>query len=96
MKRICYIILILLVNLAILFSIIACTQKRPYSPQENQTPEVRFQSQLGTEEDQSQERLSTGDPIVGVAHSIIPTVVGISTTEITRESMWSQPRLFKV
>ena len=91
MKKICYIILILLVNLAILFSIIACTQKRPYSPQENQTPEVRFQPQQGTEDDQSQERLSTGDPIVGVAHSIIPTVVGISTTEITRESMWSQP-----
>ena len=91
MAKIRYVIFNFLLVSAILLNIVGCTQKRPYHPQENPTQETEPESKLRAQQTKTQERVLTSGTVVEVADSIIPAVVGISTTEITRESMWSEP-----
>lgn len=68
-------------------------QRAPTEPGENRAEgmEARPQGeQIGV-----RDRVLTSGTIVEVADSVIPAVVGVSTTEITRESMWGEPITLK-
>lgn len=91
MKRTPYIVLSFLLIFTVFFGPIGCTQKRPDFPPEGQTQEPKHGSRPETQQTKTQERVLTSGTVAEVAHNIIPAVVGISTLEIARESMWGEP-----
>ncbi len=91
MYKSCYNFFRFMLVLAALLSFIGCIQERPYNDQGNRTQEIEPESKQIEQLSDTQERVLTSGTVVEVADSVIPSVVGISTTEITRESIWSEP-----
>lgn len=91
MKRNYYIFFTFLLVLAVSINIGGCTQERSDIQSENQTREDEPVPQPMAEQSKNQGRVLTSGTVAEVADAIIPAVVGISTTEITRESMWEEP-----
>lgn len=93
MTKIRYIIFNFLLVSVILLNIIGCSQSKSNPPQENRIQQSEAESKLGLKDGQTekQDKVLTSETVAEVADNIIPAVVGISTTEIARESMWSEP-----
>lgn len=74
--------------LAIFLGVSGCTTlpQRPKGSGEVEPP-----GPIRSESVRHNEEILTEGTIAQVAHRIIPSVVGISTTETARESLWSQP-----
>ena len=71
--------------LIILFGLVGCTGEGPNTRGESIRND---KSEPGTQQVRVEERVLTSGTVVEVAESLIPAVVGISTIEITRDSMW--------
>lgn len=84
-----------LLILAILLSAVGCARERPDIQGENLTQNDALRPGSGVERVRARERVLTSGTVVDVAESIIPAVVGISTIEITRESMWGEAMAVK-
>ncbi|HZJ83690.1 MAG TPA: trypsin-like peptidase domain-containing protein [Clostridia bacterium] len=90
MRRTCSNMIVLLLICAIAFCTFGCGEK---SPPNSDAREAQPDTQLKVQPIKAEDRIITEGSVIDVAQKLIPSVVGISTIETTRQYLWSEPNI---